>query len=212
MAHQRGYQRWTVSSLFSAQWPAEILNRAGETVDISCYQNYTTLAYMLWYQQTPRNGLNLVASTSPWMQNSYEEGYNEAKFEINRNHNDHSVMTIKNVTSKDAATYFCAAMRVGNDKIIPPAVAIFSPSKQEIQQKSKATLVCLASGFYPDHLNLVWKVNGAQRTEGVGTDEFSTWNGSTYSLTSRLRISAQEWLCTHRRYVCLLTGKYLYVI
>lgn len=91
------------------QWPAEILNRAGETVDISCYQNYTTLAYMLWYQQTPRNGLNLVASTSPWMQNSYEEGFNEAKFEINRNHNDHSVMTIKNVTSKDAATYFCAA-------------------------------------------------------------------------------------------------------
>lgn len=64
---------------------------------------------MLWYQQTPRNGLNLVASTSPWMQNSYEEGYNEAKFEINRNHNEHSVMTIKNVTSKDAATYVCAA-------------------------------------------------------------------------------------------------------
>uniref|UniRef100_A0A8B9NKQ2 Ig-like domain-containing protein n=1 Tax=Accipiter nisus TaxID=211598 RepID=A0A8B9NKQ2_9AVES len=213
MAHQRGYQRWTVSSLFSAQ-----------TVDISCYQNYTTLAYMLWYQQTPRNGLNLVASTSPWMQNSYEEGYNEAKFEINRNHNDHSVMTIKNVTSKDAATYFCLMIQhfvtVTNNKLTfgdgtkltVIAVAIFSPSKQEIQQKSKATLVCLASGFYPDHLNLVWKVNGAQRTEGVGTDEFSTWNGSTYSLTSRLRISAQEWLCTHRRYVCLLTGKYLYVI
>ncbi|KFP78699.1 hypothetical protein N311_12187, partial [Apaloderma vittatum] len=90
-----------------------------------------------------------------------------------------------------------------NDKIIPPAVAIFSPSKQEIQQKSKATLVCLASGFYPDHLNLVWKVNGVQRTEGVGTDEFSTHNGSTYSLTSRLRISAQEWFNPLNRFECV---------
>lgn len=82
-------------------------------------------------------------------------------------------------------------------------MAIFSPSKQEIQQKSKATLVCLASGFYPDHLNLVWKVNGAKRTEGVGTDEFSTWNGSTYSLTSRLRISAQEWFNPLNRFECV---------
>ncbi|NXX54750.1 TRBC2 protein, partial [Scopus umbretta] len=89
-----------------------------------------------------------------------------------------------------------------NDEILPLAVAIFSPSKREIQQKSKATLVCLASGFYPDHLNLVWKVNGAQRTEGVGTDEFSTQNGSTYSLTSRLRISAREWFNPLNRFEC----------
>ena len=90
-----------------------------------------------------------------------------------------------------------------NDEIIPPAVAIFSPSKQEIQQKGKATLVCLASGFYPDHLTLVWKVNGAKRTEGVGTDEFSTGNGSTFSLTSRLRISAQEWFNPLNRFECV---------
>uniref|UniRef100_A0A8B9IYB1 Ig-like domain-containing protein n=1 Tax=Amazona collaria TaxID=241587 RepID=A0A8B9IYB1_9PSIT len=90
-----------------------------------------------------------------------------------------------------------------NDEIIPPAVAIFSPSKAEIQQKSKATLVCLASGFYPDHLDLVWKVNGATRAEGVGTDEFSTRNGSTYSLTSRLRISAQEWFNPSNSFECV---------
>ncbi|NWS78050.1 TRBC2 protein, partial [Crotophaga sulcirostris] len=90
-----------------------------------------------------------------------------------------------------------------NGEIIPPAVAIFSPSKQEIQQKNKATLVCLASGFYPDHLSLVWKVNGVNRKEGVGTDEFSTWNGSTYSLTSRLRISAEEWFNPMNRFECV---------
>uniref|UniRef100_A0A8C3TMJ2 Ig-like domain-containing protein n=1 Tax=Catharus ustulatus TaxID=91951 RepID=A0A8C3TMJ2_CATUS len=82
-------------------------------------------------------------------------------------------------------------------------VAIFSPSKQEIQQKSKATLVCLASGFYPDHLTLVWKVNGVKRTEGVGTDESSTKNGSTYSLTSRLRMPAWEWFNPLNRFECV---------
>ncbi|NWV01230.1 TRBC2 protein, partial [Upupa epops] len=92
-----------------------------------------------------------------------------------------------------------------DDEIIPPSVAIFSPSKQEIHQKRKATLVCLASGFYPDHINLVWIVNGAGRTEGVGTDEFSTWNGSTYSLTSRLRISAWEWFNPSNRFECMAT-------
>ncbi|NWY50954.1 TVB29 protein, partial [Chionis minor] len=64
---------------------------------------------MFWYQQPPRNGLKLVASTSTWMQNSYEEGYSEAKFDISRDNNYRFVMTIKNVTFSDAATYFCAA-------------------------------------------------------------------------------------------------------
>ncbi|XP_031411488.1 M1-specific T cell receptor beta chain-like [Meleagris gallopavo] len=89
------------------------------------------------------------------------------------------------------------------NEIKPPTVAIFSPSKQEIQQKKKATLVCLASGFYPDNLNLVWKVNDEKRTEGVGTDEISTSNGSTYSLTSRLRISDQEWFNPLNRFECI---------
>ncbi|NXJ03126.1 TVB29 protein, partial [Psophia crepitans] len=63
---------------------------------------------MFWYQQPPRSALKLVAGTSAWMQNSYEEGYSEAKFEISRDSKDHAVMTIKNVTAEDAATYFCA--------------------------------------------------------------------------------------------------------
>ncbi|NXG11695.1 TCB2 protein, partial [Sakesphorus luctuosus] len=90
-----------------------------------------------------------------------------------------------------------------NREVIPPSVAIFSPSKQEIQQKNKATLVCLASGFYPDHLTLVWMVNDVKRTAGVGTDEFSTQNGSTYSLTSRLRIPAWEWFNPLNRFECV---------
>uniref|UniRef100_A0A8C3HG11 Ig-like domain-containing protein n=1 Tax=Chrysemys picta bellii TaxID=8478 RepID=A0A8C3HG11_CHRPI len=79
-------------------------------------------------------------------------------------------------------------------KISAPKVAIFPPSKQEIKEKRKATLVCLVTGFYPDHIKLVWRVNGVERKEGVRTDEsLMDKNEEKYSLTSRLRISRQEW-------------------
>ncbi|NWZ88904.1 TVB29 protein, partial [Nesospiza acunhae] len=64
---------------------------------------------MFWYQQPPRNGLKLIVSSTSWRYNSYEDGYSEAKFEVTRQNTDYSLMTIKNVTAHDAATYFCAA-------------------------------------------------------------------------------------------------------
>ncbi|NXD31759.1 TVB29 protein, partial [Spelaeornis formosus] len=64
---------------------------------------------MFWYQQPPRNGLKLIVSSSTWSHNSYEHGYSEAKFEVNRGSSNYFLMTIKNLTPKDEATYFCAA-------------------------------------------------------------------------------------------------------
>ncbi|NWV48441.1 TVB29 protein, partial [Daphoenositta chrysoptera] len=64
---------------------------------------------VFWYQQPPRNGLKLVVSSSTWSHNSYENGYSEAKFEVNRENTNYTRMTIKNLTPKDEATYFCAA-------------------------------------------------------------------------------------------------------
>nr|ABU93655.1 T cell receptor beta [Gallus gallus] len=146
-----------------------------------------------------------------------------ATLTCSQNDNHNYMSDIISVKKNHSAIYFCASsflytgmntpLNFGqgtrltvlgkNSEIIEPDVVIFSPSKQEIQEKKKATLVCLASGFFPDHLNLVWKVNGVKRTEGVGTDEISTSNGSTYSLTSRLRISAQEWFNPLNRFECI---------
>ncbi|NXO62379.1 TVB29 protein, partial [Phainopepla nitens] len=64
---------------------------------------------MFWYQQPPKNGLKLIVSSSTWSQNAYEDGYSEAKFEVYRESSNYFVMTIKNLTPKDEATYFCAA-------------------------------------------------------------------------------------------------------
>uniref|UniRef100_A0A4X1V358 Immunoglobulin C1-set domain-containing protein n=1 Tax=Sus scrofa TaxID=9823 RepID=A0A4X1V358_PIG len=39
-------------------------------------------------------------------------------------------------------------------QVRPPKVAVFEPSEAEISRTQKATLVCLATGFYPDHVEL----------------------------------------------------------
>uniref|UniRef100_A0A8C3TQH5 Ig-like domain-containing protein n=1 Tax=Catharus ustulatus TaxID=91951 RepID=A0A8C3TQH5_CATUS len=185
---------------YIAQWPEGILQRAGDSLTISCYQNYSNFAYMFWYQQLPRSGLKLIVSSSTWrlvhrLGSAQRSGSRGEVF-----------LQLQNGVNNEKL-FFGSGTKLTvigkNDEIIPPAVAIFSPSKQEIQQKSKATLVCLASGFYPDHLTLVWKVNGVKRTEGVGTDESSTKNGSTYSLTSRLRMPAWEWFNPLNRFECV---------
>uniref|UniRef100_A0A8C0UNT1 Ig-like domain-containing protein n=1 Tax=Cyanistes caeruleus TaxID=156563 RepID=A0A8C0UNT1_CYACU len=96
-------------ALYIEQWPGKILQRAGDSLNISCYQNYSNLAYMFWYQQPPKKGLKLIVSSTSWRHNSYEHGYSEAKFEVTRESSFYALMTIKNLTSKDEATYFCAA-------------------------------------------------------------------------------------------------------
>ncbi|NWV76370.1 TVB29 protein, partial [Dasyornis broadbenti] len=64
---------------------------------------------MFMYQHSPRHGLKLIITSTTWSENLYENGYSEAKFELKRKGTSYALMTIKNVTPKDEATYFCAA-------------------------------------------------------------------------------------------------------
>uniref|UniRef100_A0A671ELK4 Ig-like domain-containing protein n=1 Tax=Rhinolophus ferrumequinum TaxID=59479 RepID=A0A671ELK4_RHIFE len=88
-----------------------------------------------------------------------------------------------------------------------PKVTVFEPSEAEIKEKQKATLVCLATGFYPDHVELSWWVNGKEVQNGVGTDtqpykEHPDQKTSTYRLSSRLRVSATFWHNPRNHFRC----------
>ncbi|XP_048795003.1 M1-specific T cell receptor beta chain-like [Lagopus muta] len=200
---------------------SSLVLKEDESATLGCSQNDNHY-YMSWYLQQPGKGLQLIYYSNAV--NQEYKGDIHTGYEAKRISQEYFRLDLMSVKKNHSATYFCASKFRNRDvtnarlffgsgtkltvlgkksEIIPPTVAIFSPSKQEIQQKNKATLVCLASGFYPDHLNLVWKVNGNKRTEGVGTDEISTSNGSTYALTSRLRISAQEWFNPLNRFECI---------
>ncbi|KAL4669072.1 hypothetical protein H8959_007626 [Pygathrix nigripes] len=92
-------------------------------------------------------------------------------------------------------------------KVFPPKVAVFEPSEAEISHTQKATLVCLATGFYPDHVELSWWVNGKEVHSGVSTDpqplkEQPALNDSRYCLSSRLRVSATFWHNPRNHFRC----------
>lgn len=67
-----------------------------------------------------------------------------------------------------------------------------------------ATLVCLARGFYPDHVELSWWVNGKEVHSGVSTDPepYMENNDITYCLSSRLRVSATFWHNPRNHFRC----------
>lgn len=92
-------------------------------------------------------------------------------------------------------------------KVNPPKVAVFEPSEAEIARTQKATLVCLATGFYPDHVELSWWVNGKEVQSGVSTDpqaykEQPNQSDSRYRLSSRLRVSATFWHNPRNHFRC----------
>uniref|UniRef100_A0A6I8NKA4 Ig-like domain-containing protein n=1 Tax=Ornithorhynchus anatinus TaxID=9258 RepID=A0A6I8NKA4_ORNAN len=93
-------------------------------------------------------------------------------------------------------------------KVKLPKVTLFDPSEEEINELGKATLVCLATGFFPDLVEISWWVDGQETKEGVSTDaqplnytETKSSN-STYALSSRLRVSAGFWQNPWRRFRC----------
>uniref|UniRef100_A0A671RW73 Ig-like domain-containing protein n=1 Tax=Sinocyclocheilus anshuiensis TaxID=1608454 RepID=A0A671RW73_9TELE len=96
-------------------------------------------------------------------------------------------LIVSNLTAQDSSTYYCAASHsqafFGNGtkltvlaaNVTLPKVKILPPSPKEICSQDKindkrSTLVCVASGFYPDHVSVSWKVNGVERQDSVSTD------------------------------------------
>nr|pir T-cell receptor beta-2 chain C region (22+(1)) - axolotl [Ambystoma mexicanum] len=87
--------------------------------------------------------------------------------------------------------------------VTQPSVVLFDPSPQEIKEPGKATLVCLATNPYPDHVTLRWSVNGKETTTGVKTDDSPTRGSDRmYSLSSRLRLTKREWMNPHNTFRC----------
>uniref|UniRef100_A0A3Q3F2P6 Ig-like domain-containing protein n=1 Tax=Labrus bergylta TaxID=56723 RepID=A0A3Q3F2P6_9LABR len=76
------------------------------------------------------------------------------------------------------------------------------PSPKECGHQSK-TIVCVASGFYPDHVSFSWTDKEGEVSSGVATDsEAVLEEGKTYVMSSRLRVSAEEWNNPDNEFTC----------
>uniref|UniRef100_A0A8C4YV40 Ig-like domain-containing protein n=1 Tax=Gadus morhua TaxID=8049 RepID=A0A8C4YV40_GADMO len=84
---------------------------------------------------------------------------------------------------------------------IEPLCNVSPPTEQ-----LKKTLVCVASGFYPDHVGVSWTVNGQSVTKGVASDHPALRVGDKYQITSRLRVEAREWYTGGNIFTCNCFG------
>ncbi|XP_072821447.1 M1-specific T cell receptor beta chain-like [Vicugna pacos] len=218
-----------LGSVFGAlvsQKPRRAICQRGVSVTIDCEVSGELIS-MYWYRQRPGQSLSLMATANQGSQATYESGFAKEKFPISRPSLNFSVLTVSSVSPEDSSSYFCSAdtvlgrvntevffgegtrLTVVEDlsQVKPPKVAVFEPSEAEISRTQKATLVCLATGFYPDHVELSWWVNGKEVQSGVSTDprpyrEDPSRNDSTYCLSSRLRVSATFWHNPRNHFRC----------
>ncbi|KAK1894425.1 M1-specific T cell receptor beta chain [Dissostichus eleginoides] len=116
----------------------------------------------------------------------------------------------RNVNNYDPA-YFGRGTKLTvlepDHEVTVPTVKVFTPSAKECRnqkdRKWRKTLVCVASGFYPDHVSVSWQVDGgAVSSSGVATDSSALRGDKTYRISSRLRVSASDWFTEGRKFTC----------
>lgn len=87
---------------------------------------------------------------------------------------------------------------------------VLEPSENECENEDKKggkkkTLVCVASGFYPDHVSVFWKIDGNNVTHGVATDNAAVQDGKYYKITSRLRVPLRKWFTEGMVFKCTVS-------
>ncbi|XP_076013808.1 M1-specific T cell receptor beta chain-like isoform X3 [Genypterus blacodes] len=183
----------------------------GATVTLGCsmaaglsMSSYT----MLWYRQ------NLNAAPLEFLTKEYEK--NQGRFQSFLHTNNFSLQ-ITELFLNDSSTYYCAATMCSGSyppyfgegtrltvlepdhDVTPPTVQVFKPSEKECKVK---TLVCVASGFYPDHVSVSWEVDGLTETDSVATDNTALKEGKHYSLSSRLTVQSKTWFKPSKKFTC----------
>uniref|UniRef100_A0A8C8A7Y9 Ig-like domain-containing protein n=1 Tax=Oryzias sinensis TaxID=183150 RepID=A0A8C8A7Y9_9TELE len=184
------------------QQPSSVFGRDGDpSVTLTCKQDDSQFFYMFWYRQRGGGGRMELLVYSPGASvANVEAPFNGSKYSAFRPTVLASSLQVQAVEAADAAVYFYSLcsyneayfgagtkLTVLDLKVTAPTrVKVLSPSEKECSS-GKKTLVCVASGFYPDHVSVSWMINGGAVSKGVATDSAATRQNRTYRITSRSR-------------------------
>ncbi|XP_035466563.1 M1-specific T cell receptor beta chain [Scophthalmus maximus] len=210
-------------SVLITQWPHYISRLPSGSAEMSCYQNDTDYDYMYWYRQLRGGEIQLVGYLVAGSAN-YEAGF-QSGFEAAKSQEKQWSLKIASVQREDEAVYLCAASLHNNRSeayfgagtkltvleydVKPPVVKVLGPSSRECRNlkdnERRKTLLCVASDFYPDHVSVSWRVGGQEVSRGVATDNAALRQGENYKITSRLRVSAEDWFKPETEFECIVS-------
>uniref|UniRef100_A0A3B5R258 Ig-like domain-containing protein n=1 Tax=Xiphophorus maculatus TaxID=8083 RepID=A0A3B5R258_XIPMA len=177
---------------------------------------------MYWYRQLPGETMKLVVFTSTTSKDHDFGDFSKEKFSASKTEPETGSFTVKNLEAEDKGLYFCAVSQhteayfgagtkltvLDKTPVTPPTVKVLPPSEKQCKDKTgkkKKTLVCVASGFYPDHVSVSWKRNNLEIIDGVSTDAAAKKDGDYYKITSRLMVPIRDWLKPDIEFKCIVS-------
>ncbi|KAG9347353.1 hypothetical protein JZ751_004920 [Albula glossodonta] len=160
----------------------------GENVKMSCIYSSGSWT-MSWYQQKSRGKPRYLLADS-----SRSTGL-PSRFTYSKSGRT-TYLHINGVTADDEAVYYCACAGCSADHSHSPSsptLTLLPPSPTELSM-GKATVVCLAQGFYPDSVTVSWEKDGRTVSDSeVQTSEAQRRSDGTYSTSSMLTLTSAQW-------------------
>ncbi|KAG7220806.1 hypothetical protein INR49_017797 [Caranx melampygus] len=156
-----------VSAVLFQQSPPQLVMEKTE-IQINCSHDDSSLLMMFWYQQKKDSMSMTLIGYGYANSNPTYEGQYEQQFKLTKEAVTTGALTLRSAALSDSAVYFCAASTRTRGQHRLPNVTVFEPSKNECRNHKdntrKKTILCLARGFYPDHVTVFWQINGKNVT------------------------------------------------
>uniref|UniRef100_A0A3B4AEY8 Ig-like domain-containing protein n=1 Tax=Periophthalmus magnuspinnatus TaxID=409849 RepID=A0A3B4AEY8_9GOBI len=198
------------------QTPLDIFFEPGSEQKLTLSHEISSYDTILWYQKLNGDTSLKLIGRMYYKVSTVEDAF-EGRFTVSGDGEKAAQLHLLQLTPSDSGVYFGAAFFGGGTKltvlekgidITAPKVVVVPPSDNEQPRSSgetKAkTLVCVASDFYPDHVTVSWQVNGQPRNHGVSTDSAPQRKGTSYTISSRLRVDATEWTSPENCFTCIV--------
>uniref|UniRef100_A0A8D2ZFS0 Ig-like domain-containing protein n=1 Tax=Scophthalmus maximus TaxID=52904 RepID=A0A8D2ZFS0_SCOMX len=204
--------------------PSSLLVERGQST-ISCSHSVSSYNVILWYQQSAGDSalklIGYILYANPTLEEPFQQHFNVTGDGSTKS----QLRVLKLRQPQDSGVYYCAASSNYDPAYFGSGtkltvlgkktkrniteVSMLGPSSRECRNlkdnERRKTLLCVASDFYPDHVSVSWRVGGQEVSRGVATDNAALRQGENYKITSRLRVSAEDWFKPETEFECIVS-------